>query len=112
MAAPRASSGVHSDEGFEGGRDLHPVVGRIGAAQASRAKRRLENRIRISGLIIQPGTAWGGAVVKSCVAGHGEWLPRFRGLGWKPTLATKTKASRGWGTRNSLLGHPKSGGEG
>ena len=57
MAAPRASSGVHSEAGLEGGRDLHPVVATIGAAQIISAKKRF-SRIRISGLMIQPGAKW------------------------------------------------------
>jgi len=57
IAAPRASWGVHSEAGLEGGRDLHPDR-LTGAAQASKAKRRLRNRIGISALMIQAGGGW------------------------------------------------------
>jgi hypothetical protein len=48
---------------------LHPVR-LTGAAQASKAKKRLEKRIRISGSMIQAGVDAKSTLTKRCVGAH------------------------------------------
>ena len=63
--------------GFEGGRDLQPVFTRTGPVKANKARKRVEIRIRISGLMIHRVLRQKVVPTKMCVAEHSDGLETF-----------------------------------